>query len=82
MRKGKYFLIESFVRVDNSRIIRAAERYADVSPEERARRRERGWGNEETVSAATSPKYCCVLTDAQRSRHTLNNQRPLTLAIL
>ncbi|KAK0461648.1 uncharacterized protein EV420DRAFT_1619179 [Desarmillaria tabescens] len=28
---------------------RAAERYMDVTPEERARRRERGWGNDELV---------------------------------
>ena len=26
-------------------VLRAAERYADVTPEERARRRERGWGD-------------------------------------
>jgi hypothetical protein len=36
--------------------IRAAERYADVSPEERSRRRQRGWGNEVTVSAAAPQK--------------------------
>ncbi|KAK0230285.1 hypothetical protein IW262DRAFT_1521668 [Armillaria fumosa] len=30
---------------------RAAERYMDVTPEERARRRERGWGNEEMDEA-------------------------------
>ncbi|KAJ7506648.1 hypothetical protein B0H11DRAFT_238508 [Mycena galericulata] len=29
---------------------RAAERYMTITPEERARRRERGWGNEEMVS--------------------------------
>ncbi|KAJ7584348.1 hypothetical protein C8J56DRAFT_1027693 [Mycena floridula] len=28
---------------------RAAERYVDITPEERARRRERGWGNPETL---------------------------------
>ena len=30
---------------------RAAERYADITPEERTRRRQRGWGNEIIVSA-------------------------------
>lgn len=30
---------------------RAAERYADVSPEERVRRRERGWGNDDEPGA-------------------------------
>lgn len=33
-----------------TRKIRAAERYADITPEERVRRRERGWGNEAMVN--------------------------------
>lgn len=36
--------------VDLIAFYRAAERYVDVSPQERARRRERGWGNEEAMS--------------------------------
>lgn len=32
---------------------RAAERYYDISPEERIRRRERGWGDQDTVRHLT-----------------------------
>jgi hypothetical protein len=35
---------------------RAAERYADVTPEERARRRERGWGETTHDSQPTEPR--------------------------
>lgn len=34
---------------------RAAERYVDVTPQERARRRERGWGNEEIGHSQAPP---------------------------
>ncbi|KAH0588046.1 hypothetical protein H2248_006776 [Termitomyces sp. 'cryptogamus'] len=40
---------------------RAAERYSDVSPEERARRRARGWGNEEMASRCGSSSQTNVV---------------------
>ncbi|KAG7447645.1 uncharacterized protein BT62DRAFT_930663 [Guyanagaster necrorhizus] len=39
---------------------RAAERYMDITPEERARRRERGWGNDEMDDASQSSSLLSV----------------------
>ncbi|KAJ3719387.1 hypothetical protein C8R42DRAFT_673692 [Lentinula raphanica] len=36
---------------------RAAERYADISPQERSRRRERGWGNDEIYGSEPPAEY-------------------------
>ncbi|KIK53283.1 hypothetical protein GYMLUDRAFT_179163 [Collybiopsis luxurians FD-317 M1] len=41
---------------------RAAERYADISSEERMRRRERGWGNEEMYGSEDTAEYPAIPT--------------------
>lgn len=48
-RKEVYLHSDTHIQDWSSPIPRAAERYNDVTPEERQRRRERGWGNPSEV---------------------------------
>lgn len=45
LRKGIYITSKSSDKLSTLLLHRAAERYADVTPEELMRRRERGWGD-------------------------------------